>query len=165
MNRPAFTVVTVDMRIRALGVVALPAATVIVLASGCGSSSSGTSSSGTGSSGYGSSSVAATSAPAVAAATSAGASVGSSSTAGSSSSGTTLQIKDFMFGATTVAAGSKVEVENEDSAPHTVNVNGTNIDVTVSPGGKATFTAPSKPGSYALTCDIHPSMHGSLVVS
>jgi plastocyanin len=76
-----------------------------------------------------------------------------------------MQIQNFMFGAVTVAAGSKVEVENEDSAPHTVNVHGANIDVSVSAGGKATFTAPAKAGTYSLTCDIHPSMHGSLVVS
>jgi len=58
-----------------------------------------------------------------------------------------------------------VAVQNADTAAHTVNVNGTNIDVTVPAGGEATFTAPTKPGDYPLTCDLHSSMHGTLTVA
>ena len=56
-------------------------------------------------------------------------------------------------------------MSNQDSVAHTVKVNGTSIDVTVSGGGHATFTAPAKAGSYPLTCDFHASMHGTLTVA
>jgi plastocyanin len=31
--------------------------------------------------------------------------------------------------------------------------------------GQATFTAPAKAGTYALTCDFHKQMTGTLVVT
>jgi len=46
-----------------------------------------------------------------------------------------------------------------------VNVNGTTTDVTVDAHGTATFTAPDKAGTYPLTCDLHPTMHGVLTVA
>jgi plastocyanin len=80
-------------------------------------------------------------------------------------SGSTLTISGFMFSDLTVRAGETVTVTNQDGVGHTVNVNGTAIDVSVSANGKATFTAPAKAGSYPLTCDIHPAMHGTLHVT
>jgi plastocyanin len=56
-------------------------------------------------------------------------------------------------------------VTNQDSVAHTVKVHGTPVDVTVSGGGQATFTAPAKPGTYPLTCDFHRGMHGTLTVA
>ncbi|MGI8612722.1 MAG: cupredoxin domain-containing protein [Nocardioidaceae bacterium] len=39
------------------------------------------------------------------------------------------------------------------------------FDVNVTAGGgTATFTAPTKPGSYPYHCTYHSSMHGTLVV-
>jgi plastocyanin len=38
------------------------------------------------------------------------------------------------------------------------------FDVDVSAGGTATFTAPSKPGSYPYHCKYHGNMHATLVV-
>jgi plastocyanin len=158
VNREAARLVTSDMRLRAFALAAVPAAAVIAFASGCGSSSSG--------GGYGAA-AGPTSAPAASSAVSAaagGASAGGSSS-GAPASAVTLRIDNFMFGAVTVPAGSTVDVVNSDGVPHTVNVNGTGIDVNISANGKATFAAPAKAGTYTLTCDIHPSMHGSLVVS
>ncbi|MFI5099770.1 MAG: cupredoxin domain-containing protein [Actinomycetes bacterium] len=86
----------------------------------------------------------------------------SSTTAGS---GPTLVISGFAFSTLTVKPGVQVSVSNQDSVAHTVKVNGTSIDVTVSGGGHATFTAPAKAGSYPLTCDFHASMHGTLTVA
>jgi plastocyanin len=54
---------------------------------------------------------------------------------------------------------------NDDSAEHTVNVNGTDTDVTVAGNSEQTFKAPSDPGDYDLTCDFHPDMHGTLTVA
>jgi len=46
-----------------------------------------------------------------------------------------------------------------------VKVNGTDVDLNVPGGGTATFTAPAKAGTYPLTCDFHPQMHGVLTVA
>ena len=80
-------------------------------------------------------------------------------------SAATLTISGFAFSDLTVKPGVTVTVENQDSSPHTVAVKGTSTDVSVPAGGKATFTAPDKPGSYALSCDLHPQMAGQLTVA
>ncbi|HEY7856980.1 MAG TPA: cupredoxin domain-containing protein [Candidatus Nanopelagicales bacterium] len=79
--------------------------------------------------------------------------------------GAKLTISGFMFSDLTVRAGESVTVTNQDGVAHTANVNGTAIDVQVPANGQATFTAPAKAGSYPLTCDIHPAMHGTLHVT
>jgi plastocyanin len=79
-------------------------------------------------------------------------------------SSNTLTISGFKFSSISVAPGSTVTVQNKDSAGHTVNVNGTKIDLTVGGGETGTFVAPAKAGTFTLTCDFHPSMQGSLVV-
>ncbi len=75
-----------------------------------------------------------------------------------------LHIRNFAFDALTVAPGAKITVSNDDSAPHTATLATAKIDVSVGSHATAVLTAPTKPGSYALTCDIHPSMHGTLTV-
>jgi len=76
-----------------------------------------------------------------------------------------MDISGFTFSTITVKPGATVTVTNADTVAHTVNVNGTTIDVNVAGGGQATFTAPTKPGNYPLTCDFHKSMHGMLTVT
>lgn len=82
---------------------------------------------------------------------------------------TEVRIKDFKFlpADVKVAAGAKVTVINEDSAPHTLTAtDGYAFDTgTIEAGKSGTFTAPSEPGSYAFICSIHPEMKGTLVVS
>jgi plastocyanin len=76
----------------------------------------------------------------------------------------TLTISNFAFGAPlTVAPGAKVPVRNSDGAPHTVTGSGFDSG-TVGGGASGTLSAPTKPGSYAFHCEIHPSMTGSLTV-
>lgn len=77
----------------------------------------------------------------------------------------TVVISDFAFSATSVAAGSQVQVRNDDAAEHTLTIADAGIDVKVLPGETASFTAPTRPGSYALTCDVHPAMRGTLTVT
>jgi plastocyanin len=79
--------------------------------------------------------------------------------------GPTLTIADFAFSPLTVKAGETVTVVNSDSVDHTVTLATANLDVNVPGGGSATFTAPATPGDYALTCDFHPSMKGTLTVT
>ncbi|MGO4121747.1 cupredoxin domain-containing protein [Arthrobacter sp. YAF16] len=89
---------------------------------------------------------------------------GSSSAAASTAA---ITVRDFAYGTPlVVAAGAQVTVTNMDSAEHTVTADdGPAFDVDVKgSGGTATFTAPSKPGTYAYHCTFHPGMHGTLTV-
>ncbi|SKB31467.1 Plastocyanin [Arthrobacter sp. 49Tsu3.1M3] len=87
-------------------------------------------------------------------------------TAATAAATATITIKDFAYGdPLTVAPGAAVTVTNMDAAAHTVTADeGSAFDAQVKGGGTATFTAPTKPGSYAYHCTYHPGMHGTLVV-
>ena len=77
-----------------------------------------------------------------------------------------ITIKDFMYTMpASVAPGAKITVKNLDGQNHTVTSSTKGVfDVMVPGGGTATFTAPSKPGSYMFTCTFHANMVGTLVV-
>jgi plastocyanin len=79
----------------------------------------------------------------------------------------TITIQSFHFGAsTTVSLGQSISIVNLDSAPHTVTADdGHSFDANVAPAGRATFVAPTVPGSYPFHCTVHPDMHGTLVVT
>lgn len=86
----------------------------------------------------------------------------SSAGAGAEDSGT-IKIKDFKYGEPlTVAPGARIEVENEDTARHdVVSDTGEFKTPLLGQGEKATFTAPTKPGTYKFSCSVHPgSMSG-----
>ncbi len=64
-----------------------------------------------------------------------------------------------------VSPGATVTVTNSDGVEHTVTADsGAAFNVEVGEKGTATFTAPSKPGTYPYHCTYHPAMHGQLVV-
>jgi plastocyanin len=105
-----------------------------------------------------------------------GGSGGSSSTPASTTSAsgaagapTTIVIKNFKFSpaSLTVAPGTVVKVMNQDSTAHTATASSDKaFDTgTIAPGKSATFTAPSKSGSYPYICTIHQFMKGTLTVS
>ena len=78
-----------------------------------------------------------------------------------------ITIKDFKYTVpASVAPGAKVTVKNEDSQNHTVTSAPKGaFNVTANAGGgTATFTAPTKPGTYKFTCDFHADMMGAVVV-
>jgi plastocyanin len=77
---------------------------------------------------------------------------------------TTIVISNYGFSTITVKSGATITVVNQDGVDHTVNVNGTGIDPQVGAGETKTFKAPTKPGSYKLTCDFHQAMRGTLTV-
>ncbi|MDO8732627.1 MAG: cupredoxin domain-containing protein [Actinomycetota bacterium] len=77
----------------------------------------------------------------------------------------TVTISGFAFSPANVKAGQNVTVTNADSVEHTVTIASAGVDVKVPANGSASFTAPAKAGNYALTCDFHPSMSGTLVVT
>ncbi|PVZ59614.1 cupredoxin domain-containing protein [Arthrobacter sp. H-02-3] len=103
--------------------------------------------------------------PATTSAPASGSSSGASPTAATAAG--TITIKDFAFGdPLTVAPGATVAITNMDTAAHTVTADeGAAFDTEVKGGGgTATFTAPTKPGSYPYHCTFHPGMHGVLIV-
>jgi plastocyanin len=125
----------------------------------CGSSPASSSSASSSSSSSASSS---SSSPSMSASMSASASA-SAADAGNA----TITIKSYKYGgATTVPAGSKITVTNDDGEAHTLTSDsGGAFDVKIAPGKSTTFTAPAKAGSFPYHCTYHGNMHGTLKVS
>ena len=92
-----------------------------------------------------------------------------SSSSKSSAASADITVKDYSFspGTVSVKAGATVTVHNNGPSTHTVTSDdGTSFNVSVDSGKDATFTAPSKPGTYKFHCSIHPSlMKGTLTVT
>jgi plastocyanin len=79
-----------------------------------------------------------------------------------------IVIKNYGFsGGLSVRSGQVVTVVNQDSVPHTLTdkLHHKFDTGNIAAGGRATFTAPTKPGRYAFGCTYHPDMAGTLVVS
>jgi plastocyanin len=79
---------------------------------------------------------------------------------------TTIYITEFAYKVPdSVAAGATLTVVNADADAHTVTSDAVgDFDVTVSGKSQATFTAPTKPGSYPFFCAFHRYMTSTLVV-
>lgn len=104
-----------------------------------------------------------TAAPAATSAPATSAPAGGEGTSSSSSEGGSITIKDFKYGEPlTVAPGAVIEVQNEDTAGHdVVSDDGKFKTPVLGKGEKATFTAPTEPGTYKFSCSLHPaSMSG-----
>ncbi|MHB8576136.1 MAG: cupredoxin domain-containing protein [Dehalococcoidia bacterium] len=113
---------------------------------------------------------AATAAPATQQAAATLASVASpASPAGATGAATAVDIKNIAFPATiTVKPGTKVTWTNRDGFPHTVTSDAGQAQSFDSKpiAAQATFSVTfATAGTYAYHCNIHPSMHGTIVVS
>lgn len=118
-------------------------AAAAVLAAGCG-----------GSGGYGDGSPTTTAAP-------------TTSGAGTPASGTAVAIDNFAFSPATlqVKMGQQVTwTNNQQGVAHTVTADGGAFDHPMPSGATFSF-AFANAGSFAYHCKIHPSMHGTIVVS
>jgi plastocyanin len=93
-------------------------------------------------------------------------STSSPATTTSAAQAVVITIKDFKFTVpASVAAGTKITVKNQDAESHTVtSATAGAFNVKVDAGGTATFTAPTKAGSYPFGCMFHGNMMGTLVV-
>ena len=89
----------------------------------------------------------------------------SSPAAGGAASASVITIKDFVFTTPdSVSPGATITVENMDSTAHTVTSDDGDSFDDPAKEGKTSFTAPTEPGSYPVHGNIHPEMHGVLVV-
>ena len=78
-----------------------------------------------------------------------------------------VKIDNFKFGprTLTVTAGTKVTWTNDDVVAHSVNFSSGNIN-SKTLGQHAKFSHMfSTPGTYKYICEIHPFMHGTIVVT
>jgi plastocyanin len=144
-----------NSRLRA-ALIGLTCTAALGILAGCGgSSSAGTASSSSSGSAMDSSSM-----------SSMGASTGSTAGSSAAASAVVIHIEKFAYQTpVSVSPGATVTVMNMDGEAHTVTADsGSAFDVKAAPGASTTFTAPTKPGTYAFHCKIHSTMHGTLVV-
>jgi plastocyanin len=78
--------------------------------------------------------------------------------------GAGVTISNFAFSAATVASGTEFTITNSDSAKHTFTDDGGAFSVSVAGGATAPLTI-AAPGTYKVHCEIHSSMHGTIIVS
>lgn len=76
----------------------------------------------------------------------------------------TVVIKGFAFSPTEIKIqpGSSVTWLNEDSAPHTIEVDGI-TSAKIASGDRFGYTF-ANPGEYSYICGLHPSMKGKVIV-
>jgi plastocyanin len=138
-------------------------AAVVTLGLGACSSSKSAAPAGTG--GNSAPASATTTSAAVAPTTSAASSAPSSAPVGAA----TITISNFVFSPAnlTVQPGEKVTVMNKDTTAHTVTSTPAGAFDTgdIAGGASASFTAPTKAGTYDYMCSIHQFMRGVLTVS
>jgi plastocyanin len=70
----------------------------------------------------------------------------------------------FVPARVSVKVGETVLIKNSETAIHTGNINGKNITGNMKKGDSTTWTAKA-PGEYAVTCDYHPLMKATIVVT
>jgi len=81
--------------------------------------------------------------------------------------GFVILIQNFTFvpPSLTVPPAAKITVVNHDDVTQTLTAVNRTFDTGDIPGGHtATFTAPTRPGSYPYICRTHPVMHGAIIV-
>jgi plastocyanin len=76
----------------------------------------------------------------------------------------TIRGNSFLPGQLNIRVGQKVSWNNEDQVAHTVTADGLTFGKSVPSGAVFNF-AFVKPGLFPYHCEIHPSMHGAVVVS
>ena len=76
-------------------------------------------------------------------------------------------VKDFSFSGLEVKAGTKVLVQNQGPAQHSLTAEDNSFDTKpIAPGANVELTVPSVRGTYKVKCTIHPSrMTGELKVT
>lgn len=80
--------------------------------------------------------------------------------------GATEKIANFMFQPTPlrVSAGTRVVFSNRSQVSHTATANGGGFDTGVIRPGHAAAVTFARAGTYVFHCEIHPFMHGRIIV-
>jgi plastocyanin len=94
------------------------------------------------------------------------AAAGESATEATASRAKTERIANFEYHPTplTVSAGTKIVFSNQSHVTHTATENGGGFNTGhIKPGETASVTL-DKPGTYVFHCEIHPFMHGKIIV-
>jgi plastocyanin len=97
-----------------------------------------------------------------------GAAGGGEDDGGGGEAAATVQVNNFLFAPSDieVAAGSEIEVKNGNAnTPHTFTVEGTDIDLELSPMDSEDVTIDVDPGSYDVICRFHGQMTATLTVT
>ena len=97
-----------------------------------------------------------------------GAAGGGEDDGGGGEAAATVQVNNFLFAPSDieVAAGSEIEVKNGNAnTPHTFTVEGTDIDLELSPMDSEDVTIDLDPGSYDVICRFHGQMTATLTVT
>lgn len=63
-----------------------------------------------------------------------------------------------------VKVGDTVLFKNSDPLLHTIDINGKNVTGNMNAGDVIRWQAPA-PGTYVLTCDYHPQMRATIIVT
>ncbi|MEX2203406.1 MAG: cupredoxin domain-containing protein, partial [Actinomycetota bacterium] len=87
---------------------------------------------------------------------------------GDGSAAVTVQVNNFLFAPSDieVTAGSEIEVKNGNAnTPHTFTVEGTDVDLELSPMDSEDLTIDLDPGSYDVICRFHGQMTATLTVT
>jgi plastocyanin len=81
---------------------------------------------------------------------------------------TTVALADFVFrpDCLSAAAGATITLENTGDALHTFTVEGTDVDFEVDAGDSIEAKLSGvEPGTYAVTCTLHPQMNATLTIA
>jgi plastocyanin len=81
---------------------------------------------------------------------------------------TTVELSDFAFRPNCLSAdgGATITLENTGDAPHTFTLTGTDVDNNVDAGASVEVSLSGlEPGTYAVTCTLHPQMEATLTVA
>jgi plastocyanin len=74
-------------------------------------------------------------------------------------------VTGYKFPPISAAPGATLTLVDRDDEPHTVTADDGSFRAgPFNPKAPATLVAPTKPGTYPFHCEIHPTMHGALVV-
>ena len=78
--------------------------------------------------------------------------------------GPVLTIQNFAFSSVTAKAGELITIVNADGAGHTVTADDGSFSVDSAAGSSSDLVVPAA-GTYKIHCEIHSSMHGTIVIS
>jgi plastocyanin len=96
---------------------------------------------------------------------SASTSTSTSTSTSASTSAAEFTVKGYKFPAFTASSGQRLTLIDGDGEPHTVTADDGSFDSgSFDNNAAGSLVAPTKPGTYAVHCTVHPSMRGTLTV-